>query len=95
MSTKEGHKRGRGRPRGTYDLTTHSGVVKEGAEVIRLMKARAIDMTLGAKILWGLAMQRENITAATIVPMLAELEARGSAIDISPTIMEWPPRLNS
>jgi hypothetical protein len=95
VSTPE-HKRGRGRPRGTHDLNTLNGVVKETADVIRLMKARAIDLTLGKAIVWALSMQRENITAAKIVPMLEEMEAKGAAIDVSPEIMTWPSRqLNS
>ena len=66
--------RGRGRPKGSADITKLAGVVKEMARNYREMRAGTIDESKAKSGVWILAQMRDTLAVAMIEKRLAELE---------------------
>jgi hypothetical protein len=66
--------RGRGRPKGSADITKLAGVVKEMARLYREMRSGKTDQPEARTGVWILAQMRDTLAVAMIEKRLAELE---------------------
>jgi len=64
----------RGRPRGSADITTLAGVVKEMARLYREMRAGKTEQPEARTGVWMLAQIRDTLAVAIFERRLAELE---------------------
>jgi hypothetical protein len=85
----------RGRPRGTADLTTLSGVLREHIATHRLMKAGKMDVAIACKLIWSLSLLKEIIVVATIEPKLLELEELHQINDATRSVVPLARQLHS
>jgi hypothetical protein len=82
----------RGRPRGSADITTLAGVVKEMARLYREMRAGKTEQPEARTGVWMLAQMRDTLAVAMIEKRLAELEG---AYQLNEGTRSEPLRLHS
>jgi len=70
----EGSKRGRGRPRGSADITKLAGVVQEMARLYREMRSGKTEQAEVRTGVWALAQIRDTLAVAIFERRLAQLE---------------------
>jgi hypothetical protein len=70
----EGSKRGRGRPRGSADITKLAGVVQEMARLYREMRSGKTGQPEARTGVWMLAQIRDTLAVAIFEKRLAQLE---------------------
>jgi hypothetical protein len=87
---KEGKRRGR--PRGSADITTLAGVVKEMARLYREMRAGKTEQPEARTGVWMLAQMRDTLAIVMIEKRLAELEG---AYQLNEGTRSEPLRLHS
>ena len=84
--------RGRGRPKGSADITKLAGVVKEMARLYREMRSGKTDQPEARTGVWILAQMRDTLAVAMIEKRLAELEG---AYQLNEGTRSEPLRLHS